>query len=274
MNNSQNKQHRAPERGIAMITALFALLILSALAVGMMYLATTDTQINANYKESEQSYWGARAGLEEVRARMMTVGGDLLASAPTGLPPTANSVLYVVNPGINPISGLSDGAMQPWDMTSRYYDTTLCNAFSVQMLISCNSPASYTAANGINAGTVQSLNPFVGQVNSLPYKWVRVTLKANNSSGFPVQAAGDPVPNNTTPICWDGQQQLIKPAAYAPRCDSNPIVPAGVADSPRLTPVYILTSYAVTPAGSGRYVQMDIANNPPFHHQRCCGLHR
>jgi len=57
MKNSQPKQYRAPERGIAMITALFALLILSALAVGMMYMATTDTQINANYKESEQSYW-------------------------------------------------------------------------------------------------------------------------------------------------------------------------------------------------------------------------
>src|SRR3954465_13072694 len=98
MDNSQ--MNRAPENCIAMITALFALLILSALAVGMMYMATTDTQINANYKESEQSHWAARAGLEEVRARLMTVGGDLLLSAPAALPPGANSVLYVVNPSL------------------------------------------------------------------------------------------------------------------------------------------------------------------------------
>src|SRR5436305_7250050 len=121
MKNSQTKQRRSPERGIAMITALFALLILSALAVGMMYLATTDTQINANYKDSEVSYWGARAGLEEVRARLMTNGGDLLPLAPNGLPPTGNSVLYVVNPknGEN---------IQPWDNTNPYYDLTLCGA--------------------------------------------------------------------------------------------------------------------------------------------------
>src|SRR4051794_4934099 len=130
------------------------------------------------------------------------------------------------------------------------------------MFISFTWPASYTAANGINAGTVQSLNPFVGQVNSLPYKWVRVTLKANNSSGYPVQSAGDPLPSNTTPICWDGQQQLVKPAGYAPKCESNP--PAAPPNAPYMTSVYMLTSFAISPAGSTRYEQMEIANNPPF----------
>jgi Tfp pilus assembly protein PilX len=260
MNNSQNKLHRAPENGIAMLTALFALLILSALAVAMMYMATTDTQINANYKDSEQSYWGARAGLEEVRARLMTVGGDLLPSAPTALPPNANSVLYVVNPNN------TDPAIQPWNTQNAYYDTTLCPAFWSQMLQAQTcTPVTFTTANGINTGTQNSINPFVSQANALPYKWVRVTLKANNSSGFLVQAAGDPVPNNTTPICWDGQQQLIKPAYYSPKCDSTPSTALGAPNSaPLLTPVYILTAYAISPQGSTRFAQMEIANNPPF----------
>jgi hypothetical protein len=275
MNNSQHRSHRAPENGIAMLTALFALLILSALAVGMMYMSTTDTQINANYKDSEQTYWSARAGLEEVRARMMTTGGDLLPLAPKLLPPNANSVLYVVNPNN------SDAAIQPWNLASPYYDASLCTSFSVQMALNCNLPGGYSVANGINTATVNSINPFVGQANAFPYKWVRVTLKDNTSDGanFPVQAGADPIPLNTTPICWDGQQQLIKPAGYVARCEATP--PAVPANAPYLTSVYTLTAYSFScPAGvnivnglcggnaqampTTRLVQMEIANNPPF----------
>jgi len=196
----------------------------------------------------------------------MTVGGDLLPSAPAALPPGVNSVLYVVNPSLQD-AGISHALpMAPWDPANVYYDTTLCSAFGIQMTVACNpaTPPSFSTANGINSATSNSINPFINQANALSYKWVRVTLKANNSSGFPVQAAGDPVPNNTTPICWDGQQQLIKPANYPVKCDSTPALLPGTADSPLLTPVYILTSYAVTPTGSARFAQMEIANNPPF----------
>src|SRR4051812_16533781 len=168
MNNTKRKMNRAPEHGIAMLTALFALLILSALAVAMMYMATTDTQINANYKDSEQSYWGSRAGLEEVRARLMTVGGDLVATAPGALPPNANSVLYVVNPNN------TDAQIRPWD-TASYYDTTLCPTFWAQMGKAQPCVAgTYSAADGINTASVNSMNPFISQANALSYKWVRV----------------------------------------------------------------------------------------------------
>src|SRR5436853_7164343 len=99
------RNHRKnSERGIAMIAALFALLLLTAIAVGMMYMATTETQVNANFKSSERAFWGARAGLEEARARLYTGkagSGDLLALAPATLPGNAGSLLYVTRPGIS-----------------------------------------------------------------------------------------------------------------------------------------------------------------------------
>ena len=121
-------KHRNHEQaGVALITALFALLLLSAIAVGMMYMSSTDTSVNANFKDSQTAYWGARAGMEEVRARMhpgttSVAAGDLVAFMPTLVPkPTnAGSVVYITNP---------DGgtAINPQTAANAYFDNEICN---------------------------------------------------------------------------------------------------------------------------------------------------
>src|SRR5882724_4668076 len=118
------------ESGIALITALFALLLLSAIAVGMMYMSTTDTSVNANFKDSQTAYWGARAGMEEVRARMhpgtalpFVAAGDLVPFLPTQIPSPANagSIVYVTNfdNGVVPVN--------PQTAANGFYDSELCN---------------------------------------------------------------------------------------------------------------------------------------------------
>src|SRR5436305_2220447 len=75
------------ERGIALFMAIFALMLLSAIAAGFMYLANTETAVNANYRSGQQAYFAARAGLQEARLRIMkgnppaTPNGDLYAQA-------------------------------------------------------------------------------------------------------------------------------------------------------------------------------------------------
>ncbi len=63
--------NRHNEKGIALILSILALLLLSAIAVGMMYMSTTEASINANFKAEETEYFAARAGVEEVRDRML-----------------------------------------------------------------------------------------------------------------------------------------------------------------------------------------------------------
>src|SRR5260370_23791930 len=107
--------NRHNEKGIALILSILALLLLSAIAVGMMYMSTTEASINANFKAEETEYFAARAGVEEVRDRMLPsnpntinnfvpVGGVGVCQGncllPTALPNTAIGaaapVLYIL----------------------------------------------------------------------------------------------------------------------------------------------------------------------------------
>src|SRR6266536_1805144 len=63
--------NRHSEKGIALILSILALLLLSAIAVGMMYTSSTEASVNSNFKSEEVEYFAARAGVEEVRDRML-----------------------------------------------------------------------------------------------------------------------------------------------------------------------------------------------------------
>ncbi|HEY8671120.1 MAG TPA: PilX N-terminal domain-containing pilus assembly protein, partial [Terriglobales bacterium] len=66
----QNMNRRS-EKGIALVLSILALLLLTAIAAGMMYMSTTERLVNNNFRQEEKSYFAARAGVEEVRDRML-----------------------------------------------------------------------------------------------------------------------------------------------------------------------------------------------------------
>jgi Tfp pilus assembly protein PilX len=59
------------ERGIALIAALLALLMIMALAAGLAMITGTETGINSNYQSEQVLVSGAAAGIEEARDRLM-----------------------------------------------------------------------------------------------------------------------------------------------------------------------------------------------------------
>src|SRR5438105_9377416 len=111
------------ERGVAILMVLFALLLLTGIALGLMYLTDTETGINANFRSEQEAYYVARAGLEEARDRLrfgVTINGNN-ASLPVAanggggnlmtIPPTANNangVIYITNPAAGEV-------VQPWN---------------------------------------------------------------------------------------------------------------------------------------------------------------
>ena len=115
------------ERGMALLLALFALLLLSAIGLAMVLASYTETRVDTNYNGSLRSYYAARSGLEEVRDR---ISFPFSAASPSGLADqlpqdvagNSKGVLYVLNPAGGEI-------VDPTDPASPYFDDQLCHDY-------------------------------------------------------------------------------------------------------------------------------------------------
>jgi len=260
------------ERGVALLFVLFTLLLISAIAVSLVFMTNTETSVNTNYRLERVSSFAAKAGMEEVRDRMQTLGqANLLPGQINGntipgvFPPAAGSVLYVLNEGNAP------GTVQPWVQGNTYMDDELCHDFAGVQLnqpasdVRCTTPP--TQAMQVPAALlnpVTSNYPWNGTAAALPYKWVRVTLKVNNSvQNYPVSTPVTPA-NQTTQVCWNGSTELLVNVDL--NCQDNS-VPGNPLVGQVATPVYMITSMAASATGSTRrMVQAEVALPPaqPF----------
>lgn len=237
--NRKAKNSQARQRGVALIASILTLVLIAAITAGMIVLSTTDTNISANFKDEQRAYFSAKAGMEEVRDRLRTnttpSSDSIRANVPTALPGNANSVLYILNP-------LNGETVAPW--STNYPDDEICKE-------NLATGGSITCTNGLPTGsgwyaTVNASSTYAASP-VLDWKWVRVTTKANNQfSSFNV--SGSAGTNPTYQACWS-------PSLVSEYADSNP-----GCTSPNL-PVYILTALAVTPSGSRRMIQAEVAED-------------
>ena len=78
--------------GIALIVALLATLVLSALGLSLMVMASTETLIAGNYRDAVEAFHAADAGLERVIAELaMTPDWAAVLGAPGGVRSAAPS---------------------------------------------------------------------------------------------------------------------------------------------------------------------------------------
>jgi len=81
------KNNRDSEKGIALFVAIFTVLLITAIGAGMIMLTMTDTNISGNFRDEQKAFFGAKAGMEEVRDRLRNGAADSLAgSLPTTSP--------------------------------------------------------------------------------------------------------------------------------------------------------------------------------------------
>jgi hypothetical protein len=259
MFNRRSSQSQV-QQGIALLSALFALLLISALAIGMMYMANTETSINYNYRDMQKAQYAAYAGIQEVRARLMPTSASNIP-APTVLPSATGGIIYLLNP-----AGGSD-TVDPKSTSNPYFDTELCHEFASALSITdtgANVPCASGAPTASVTSTPASVLPDANTSAQIPFKWVRITLKNNKSAGgdatHPWYVTGSSATATTTPICWDGSNQLLMPADGRATCDAPPV--GGTANFTRS--VYMITSLAVTPTGARKMLQVEAAFDPPF----------
>jgi hypothetical protein len=162
------------------------------------------------------------------------------------MPGASNSIVYVLNP-----AGASD-AVTPATVGSSYYDQELCRELAAQNL---NCPP---ASNNITTASEDG-PPSLNTAAAVQYKWVRVNRKANASAVpfFNNGSSGNATLN--TQVCWNGVSEL--PVTLLPVTDCTLAMGS---DPPGWSPVYELTSLAVTATGASRMLQMEVAQDPPL----------
>src|SRR5213594_2628891 len=193
------------QSGVSMIIALFALLLLSVVGLGMMYSTNMETSINSNYRDKQEAFYAALAGLQEARDRIQPSWGDI--PAPTALPATSfQNVFYILS---------NASTVKPWDPANRYFDTELCQEQVMGLSGTPGVPCTTIASGSTWYKTYDhSLGGIWNLPNPLDLKWVRITVKGNNMTPVPVNgnsAIGDQA-------CWNGANQMSTPSTYTTGC--------------------------------------------------------
>src|SRR4051812_44468061 len=215
------------ENGVALLIALFALVLLSVIGLGMMYSTNMETSINYNYRDKQIAFYAAMAGLQEARDRIQPATHNIVA--PLQLPSTSfQNIIYIV----------ADAAsVKPWDTTNAYFDTELCQEQILSLArtvgVPCTTIASGTTWYSVVDDSLSSSAPW-NITNPLDLKWVRIELKGNNMT--PVAVNGDS--SSAAETCWSGTNQMSTPTGYTTGCR-----PSG-----GLTSVTIITSGSYTAA--------------------------
>ncbi len=228
------------ENGIALLIAIFVLLLITAIGAGMIMLTNTELNTSANFRDEQTAFFSAKAGFEEVRDRFRSSASNSLNGIlPVTLLGSAGGTLYILNPK-------NAEADTPWVTNGAAYpDNEACSELTNMGLACANPVVGYATTT---ASAAYAANPVMA------WKWTRVNLKTNfTSSGSTATSSVDgsvwPLHNNYV-VCWTGTNEITTPfVASAVTSCAN----AGT----NYLPVYVLTTLAVTPSGSRRMVQAE-----------------
>jgi PilX N-terminal len=95
------------ENGVALITALLILFLVSAIIVGMSWMVMTDQKLGGNNKDRQNAFYGAEAGMEKITADVGTTfstKGAITAAditTITGAPPAIPGIQYLNAVGVS-----------------------------------------------------------------------------------------------------------------------------------------------------------------------------
>jgi hypothetical protein len=178
------KKRRRPEEGIALLIAIFVLLLISVVAIALLVSSGTETALGANYRASSTVYYAALAGLEEARGRSLPKNPNSFGLSVPALVygttlPLGNAV-YVLNQ-------LPGETIVPWDSSDKYYDNEYQREFGVV-------PSSNSSVTSVWDNNVQG-------IPGPTFKWVRINAVTEQSLYLDINHSGSY--NSSTPIFYD-----------------------------------------------------------------------
>lgn len=255
------RARRSKQSGVALIIAIIGLLVITAVAAGMILVETSETNVDANYREQQVAVMAAKAGLQEARDRMLSGSFAALTNLPCQLPPAAvgatgpatatcgqagfanNYATYITGPNGSPTGG----------------------SFGNVSTVDTEFPREMGWASGIMNGNgwvskdASNANYYGWASNPLPYQWVRINLKVDRSAyanGGTYYVDG---------IAANAADQVMYDPSTQTECVLAATTPVTSACNTAngnysyIGPVYELTSFAVTRTGATAIVQDEVA---------------
>lgn len=185
---------RAPreEAGIALLIAIFILLLISVVAIALIVSSGTESALAGNYRSSTGVYYAALAGLEEARGRLSTKDPSSFKTTWTTFYPAPGTTLpigtvgYVLNPGPTETAG---------NLLATYPDTEYDSEFGAGALAGATVKTTPSVWNSSPLSTNLSFPAPL-------YKWVRINAVSEKSLNLDVDA--DSLADSTTPLYYDG----------------------------------------------------------------------
>lgn len=230
------KRRKPSESGVALLIAIFVLMLISVVAISLIVASGGESSLAGNYRSSASAYLAGAAGLEEARGRLLGSNSDYFNNTVANFIPAAGPLLlgqvrYIVNPAQGENAAT---------LLAAYPDTEYATEFGAAP-IAGNVQTIPSVSKVVSGGTT-----YYGPL----YKWVRITPATERSIQTDVNGGGL---DNIAPLYYDGahlpQPSLIVP----PMIGLNPNPPATAKQA------YEVTALAVLPNGSQKTVQYVVA---------------
>jgi hypothetical protein len=252
MKRQKNAKKATSEAGAALLIAIFALLLISVIAIALVVSSGTDSALASNYRTSTEAYYAALAGLEEGRGRMLWSNPNFInttipnyvpntTSPPMGLP----QVLYIINPA-------NGETVAPWDTgnPATYPDNEYIKEFGMDV-----------GSANVQLPPLTSVSPLPGLPGSGPmFKWVRITPATEKSLNVDVDQLHPGGPYDATTLIY------YDPAYWSPGTGFKPSLinlsnpPGAARQGFQITALAVvppntqkLLQYVVTPLSYGLY---------------------
>jgi hypothetical protein len=220
------------EAGIALLIAIFVLLIIAGVAISMLVGSGTEVSLAGNYRSSTSVYYAGLAGLEEGRGRLLKSNPNYFNNTVAGFIPAGTLAIGQVRYILNPLPG---EVVAPTNLgsTTSYPDKEYLNEFGVPV----------TSATTQTAPSVSTVAGIQGPL----YKWVRITPATEQSLGIDVDNDGA-ANNNTIPLYYDAAH--VDAGGHPKPSLIVSLVPPSTAYQ-----VYQITALAVLPDRSEKLLQ-------------------
>jgi hypothetical protein len=222
---------RHSEAGVALLIAIFVLLLIGVTAIALILSSGAESALAGNYRSSASVHYAALAGLEEARGRLLPSNPDYLgpALATLGTPLPLGKVLYITNP------------VAAENVLAVYPDTQYDKEFGPGALASAT------------VQTINSVSPAAGLPGPL-YKWVRIN--AVTEASLNVDVNNDSTFDSTAPLYFD-------PSHLDAGGNLKPSLIVTAAPPPDAVQALEITALAALPNGSQKLLQYLAALSMP-----------
>jgi len=228
MKKAYKNRRKDSQKGVALLIAIFLLLLISTVALSLMMSSGTESALNGNYRSSSSAYYASVSGLEEARGRLLPGNVNYFNNTVAGFIPAGTMVKGQARYIVNPVGGEN--------VLTAYPDNQFAQEF------------------GANPTNVQTI-PSVSGTNAagIPgplYKWVRINAVTEAALNTDVNQDGFVDP--TTPLFYD-TAQVPNPSLIVPNPPSPNPAPASIPAT--ANQVLEVTSFSVLPNGTEKLTQ-------------------